>query len=63
MDWEQLEFWTKRAFRRLSELGVEVVWASTAASSPCRRASSRDEATEQACASAIFWPTTQNSTA
>ena len=25
VDWEQLEFWTKRAFRRLNELGVEVV--------------------------------------
>ena len=24
-DWEQLEFWTKRAFERLVELGVEVV--------------------------------------
>ena len=23
VDWEQLEFWTKRAFRRLAELGVE----------------------------------------
>jgi sugar phosphate isomerase/epimerase len=25
VDWEQLEFWTKRAFRRLNELSVEVV--------------------------------------
>ncbi|MBI1299182.1 TIM barrel protein [bacterium] len=25
VDWEQLEFWTKRAFRRLADLGVEVV--------------------------------------
>lgn len=25
VDWEQLEFWTKRAFRRLAELGVETV--------------------------------------
>ncbi len=24
VDWEQLEFWTERAFRRLGELGVEV---------------------------------------
>jgi sugar phosphate isomerase/epimerase len=24
-DWEQLEFWTRRAFRRLAELGVQVV--------------------------------------
>lgn len=24
VDWEQLEFWTQRAFRRLGELGVEV---------------------------------------
>ncbi len=24
VDWEQLEFWTKRAFRRLAEIGVEV---------------------------------------
>ena len=24
-DWDQLEFWTRRAFRRLSEVGVEVV--------------------------------------
>ena len=24
-DWEQLEFWTRRAFERLAELGVEVV--------------------------------------
>ena len=25
VDWEQLEFWTRRAFRRLAELGVETV--------------------------------------
>jgi sugar phosphate isomerase/epimerase len=25
VDWEQLEFWTKRAFRRLADLGVETV--------------------------------------
>ncbi|MCX6018111.1 MAG: TIM barrel protein [Chloroflexi bacterium] len=25
VDWEQLEFWTKRAFRRLAELGVQTV--------------------------------------
>ena len=24
VDWEQLEFWTPRAFRRLAEIGVEV---------------------------------------
>lgn len=24
VDWEQLEFWTKRAFRRLAEIGVEI---------------------------------------
>lgn len=47
VDWEQLEFWTKRAFRRLADLGVEVVgiyggFFAVPEGFP------RDEATEQA---------------
>ncbi|MCB0116855.1 MAG: sugar phosphate isomerase/epimerase family protein [Caldilineaceae bacterium] len=47
VDWEQLEFWTKRAFRRLSELGVEVV-GIYGGFFAVPEGFSRDEATEQA---------------
>ena len=47
MDWDQLAFWTPRAFRRLAELGVEVagIYGGFFA---VPEGFSKEEATEQA---------------
>lgn len=47
VDWEQLEFWTRRAFRRLGDLGVEVAGIYGGFFS-VPEGFSKDEATEQA---------------